>query len=86
MYAAGESEKVMGEAFKRFAWPRSSYVVSTKLYWGGKGPNSLTSRSLIHLGVNERGLSRKHIIEGLNASLQRLQLVGLESFSSISNT
>jgi aryl-alcohol dehydrogenase-like predicted oxidoreductase len=37
VYAAGESEKVMGEAFKLFGWPRSSYVVSTKIYWGGKG-------------------------------------------------
>jgi voltage-dependent potassium channel beta subunit len=36
-------------------------VISTKVFWGGKGPN-------------DRGLSRKHIIEGVNASLARLQL------------
>ncbi|KAJ8320522.1 hypothetical protein KUTeg_002109 [Tegillarca granosa] len=40
---------------------RSSYIVSTKLYWGGKAET-------------ERGLSRKHIIEGLKGSLERLQL------------
>jgi len=40
---------------------RSELVVSTKIFWGGKG-------------VNQRGLSRKHVIEGTNKSLQRLQL------------
>ncbi|NXW49738.1 KCAB1 protein, partial [Nyctiprogne leucopyga] len=43
------------------AGKRSSLVITTKLYWGGKAET-------------ERGLSRKHIIEGLKASLQRLQL------------
>eukprot|EP00474_Spongospora_subterranea_P008613 CRZ09071.1 hypothetical protein [Spongospora subterranea] len=61
VYASGESEKVLGDALKKFNWPRSSLVISTKLYWGGNG-------------VNDRGLSRKHIIEGANASLKRLQL------------
>ncbi|KAK5671358.1 hypothetical protein BDV3_001099 [Batrachochytrium dendrobatidis] len=61
VYAAGESEKVMGLAIKKYGWDRSSLVVSTKLYWGGEGPNN-------------KGLSRKHIIEGANASLKRLQL------------
>ena len=42
-------------------WKRSDYVVSTKIYWGGEGPN-------------DRGLSRKHIIEGTDAALARLQL------------
>ncbi|KAJ3037978.1 hypothetical protein HDV00_001181 [Rhizophlyctis rosea] len=60
-YAAGESEKVFGEAIKHFGWKRSDLVISTKIYWGGPG-------------VNDRGLSRKHIIEGTNASLQRLQM------------
>jgi len=36
-------------------------VISTKIFWGGKG-------------VNQRGLSRKHIVEGLNASLKRMGL------------
>ncbi|KAJ3051891.1 Glycosyltransferase-like KOBITO 1, partial [Quaeritorhiza haematococci] len=51
----------MGQAIKDFGWKRSSLVISTKIYWGGRGPN-------------DKGLSRKHIIEGLNASLKRLQL------------
>ncbi|KAJ3257782.1 hypothetical protein HK103_004250 [Boothiomyces macroporosus] len=61
VYAAGESERVIGKAIKKFNWPRSSLVISTKLYWAGSGPN-------------DRGLSRKHIIEGLRASLKRLEL------------
>lgn len=42
-------------------WRRSDVLVTTKLFWGGSG-------------LNERGLSRKHLIEGMNASLERLQL------------
>lgn len=56
----GDSELIMGQLFKEFGWERSSYVLATKLFWGGDG-------------VNEKGLSRKHIIEGMNKSLQRLQ-------------
>ena len=33
-YAAGESERVMGQAFKELGWKRHEYVVSTKLFWG----------------------------------------------------
>lgn len=40
---------------------RSDFVLSTKVFWGGKGPN-------------DRGLSRKHVFEGTVACLQRLQL------------
>jgi len=64
-YAGGESEKVMGEAIKKFGWKRNDIVVSTKIYWGGaNGDNP----------VNNGGLSRKHIIEGVDASLARLGL------------
>ena len=51
----------MGKVLKRLNIDRSELVISTKLFWGGKV-------------VNQRGLSRKHIIEGLNASLKRLDL------------
>ena len=63
----GEAENIMGEAMMQLrkedpeAWKRSDILVSTKIFWGGTG-------------VNERGLSRKHINEGLEASLKRLQL------------
>jgi voltage-dependent potassium channel beta subunit len=62
----GAAESVMGEAIAQLtaenpeAWRRSDYLVSTKVFWGGDG-------------VNEAGLSRKHVREGLEASLDRLQ-------------
>ena len=60
VYAHGKSETVMGKIIKRAGWKRSDLVLSTKIFWGGDG-------------VNDRGLSRKHIIEGTNAALERLQ-------------
>lgn len=60
VYGAGASEITFGKVIKHLGWERSDYVLSTKLFWGGKG-------------VNERGLSRKHIIEGMDKSLKRLQ-------------
>ncbi len=60
-YANGQAETVMGKVLKKTGWVRSDLVISTKIFWGGDGPN-------------DRGLSRKHIIEGLDASLERLQL------------
>jgi voltage-dependent potassium channel beta subunit len=60
-YDGGNAESVMGRIFKKRGWKRSGLVVSTKIFWGGKGPN-------------DRGLSRKHIVEGLDASLGRLGL------------
>jgi voltage-dependent potassium channel beta subunit len=63
VYAGGESERVMGAALKKLKWRRSSYLVSTKLYWG------------LHEGVNEKNtLNRKRLIEGVNGSLERFQL------------
>ncbi|KFY88428.1 hypothetical protein V498_06795 [Pseudogymnoascus sp. VKM F-4517 (FW-2822)] len=64
-YAAGESEKSMGAAIAKYGWSRNDLVISTKIYWGGAfGSNP----------VNNVGLSRKHIIEGVNQSLKRLGL------------
>jgi voltage-dependent potassium channel beta subunit len=59
-YAGGRSETMMGNIIKKAGWKRSDLVLSTKIFWGGDGPNN-------------SGLSYKHIIEGTNASLQRMQ-------------
>jgi len=62
-YAAGKSEEVMGAALKKLGWRRGSYLVTTKIYWG------------LHDNVNEKNtLNRKRLIEGINGSLERLQL------------
>lgn len=60
-YANGQSEIIMGKVLRRAGWKRSDYVISTKIFWGGSGPN-------------DNGLSRKHIIEGTDAALKRLDL------------
>lgn len=59
-YAKGEAETVMGQALKALGWRRESLVLSTKVFWGGDGPNDV-------------GLSHKHIIEGVHAALKRWQ-------------
>ncbi|GCL72851.1 aldo/keto reductase [Paenibacillus naphthalenovorans] len=68
VYAKGEAEKVVGETLR--AYPRESYVLATKVY--GK----------IGDGPNDRGLSRKHVIESANASLKRLGLEYVDIFYS----
>lgn len=68
VYAKGEAEKVVGETLR--AYPRESYVLATKVY--GK----------IGDGPNDRGLSRKHVIESANASLKRLGLEYVDVFYS----
>jgi voltage-dependent potassium channel beta subunit len=60
-YGYGKSEKVMGNVIKKAGWKRSEFLVSTKIFWGG-------------MGVNQIGLSRKHILEGAEAALARYQL------------
>ncbi|KAI9374711.1 NADP-dependent oxidoreductase domain-containing protein [Aspergillus egyptiacus] len=64
-YAGGKSEIVMGKAIKNLGWKRNDVVISTKLNWGAAHGN---------VKVNNIGLSRKHIVEGTRASLERLQL------------
>lgn len=61
VYASGNAEIIMGNVIKKAGWKRSDLVISTKIFWGGSGPN-------------DRGLSRKHIIEGTNSALKRLQM------------
>lgn len=64
-YSKGASERLVGAAIKKHGWKRNDLVISTKIYWGADwGSNK----------VNNLGLSRKHIVEGLNASLDRLGL------------
>jgi voltage-dependent potassium channel beta subunit len=58
VYAGGKAEEIVGQVLRQY--PRESYVLATKVYFPvGAGPN-------------DRGLSRKHIIEQCNASLKRL--------------
>jgi voltage-dependent potassium channel beta subunit len=66
-YASGKSEIVMGNILKKMGWDRSTYVVSSKVFWGGKLPNQI-------------GLSRKHIVEACNNALKRFQLDYLDLF------
>ena len=61
VYAGGQAEIVMGNVIKKAGWKRSDLVISTKIFWGGDGPN-------------DSGLSRKHILEGTDAALGRLQM------------
>jgi voltage-dependent potassium channel beta subunit len=62
-YARGKSEEVMRAALKKLGWRRGSYLVTSKIYWG------------LNDGVNEKNtLNRKRLIEGINGSLERLQL------------
>jgi voltage-dependent potassium channel beta subunit len=66
-YAGGESERVMGEALKKLGWRRSSYLVSSKFYWG------LNDRPNEHHTLN-----RKYLIEAIDGSLERFQLEHLD--------
>jgi voltage-dependent potassium channel beta subunit len=62
-YASGESERVMGQAFKDLGWQRHEYVVSTKLYWG------------LHNVPNMKNtLNRKYLSQAIVGSLDRLGL------------
>ncbi len=67
VYAGGKSEIVMGNILHKANWDRSSYVVSSKVFWGGSKPN-------------QQGLSRKHIVDACNAALSRLQVDYLDLY------
>ncbi len=60
-YANGKSEILMGKIFKKLKWSRDSYIVSSKVFWGGELPT-------------QKGLSKKHIHDACNNALKRLQL------------
>ena len=61
LYGYGNAEILMGKAIKRAGWARKDFVLSTKYF-------------IVGPGMNDTFLSRKHIIEGVEASLKRLQL------------
>jgi voltage-dependent potassium channel beta subunit len=71
VYALGESEKMMGRVLKKKNWDRTSYVVSSKVFWGWRGKENKP---------NQTGLSRKHVVEACHEALQRLQLEYLDLF------
>ncbi|MBU6503785.1 MAG: aldo/keto reductase [Burkholderiales bacterium] len=65
-YAGGKSEVVMGEAFKALKWPRLSYIVSTKFYWGLERDTQ---------PVNHKDtLNRKYLMQAIDGSLKRMGL------------
>lgn len=71
VYALGESEKMMGRVLKKKKWDRTSYTVSSKVFWGWRGKENKP---------NQYGLSRKHVMEACDEALQRLQVDYLDLF------
>jgi voltage-dependent potassium channel beta subunit len=69
-YAQGQSEIIMGQVLKKTNWPRDSYIVSSKVYWGAVQDPLPT----------QKGLNRKHVIEACNQALQRMQLEYLDLY------
>ena len=71
VYAAGESEKMMGRVLKKKSWDRTSYTISSKAFFGWRGKQNKP---------NQTGLSRKHLTEACHEALQRLQVDYLDLF------
>jgi voltage-dependent potassium channel beta subunit len=69
-YANGESEKMMGRVIAKKKWDRTSYLVSSKAFWGSRDNPK----------PNQTGCSRKHLIEACNEAIQRLQIDYLDLF------
>jgi voltage-dependent potassium channel beta subunit len=66
-YEGGRAEEIMGQALAELGWDRSTWCVSSKVFWGGKQPN-------------QWGLSRKHVMEACHAALRRLQVDYLDLY------
>ncbi len=68
-YAEGKSEEVMGQLLRERSWPRDTWCVSSKVFFGsgGKAPT-------------QRGLNRKHVVEACEAALRRLQVDYLDLY------
>jgi voltage-dependent potassium channel beta subunit len=71
VYALGESEKMMGRVLKTKNWDRTSYVVSSKVFFGWRGKENKP---------NQHGLGRKHIMEACDEALKRLQVDYLDLY------
>ncbi len=69
IYARGQSEVVMGDILKKMNWERSTYLVSSKAFFGDGGQQP-----------NQTGLNRKHLFEACHAALRRLQVDYLDLF------
>ena len=67
IYANGKSEIIMGKILKKTRWNRDTYILSSKVFWGGEKPTQI-------------GLSRKHITDACHAALKRLQVEYLDLF------
>ncbi len=67
VYARGQSELIMGSVLEELGWGRDTYLVSSKVYWGGDRPT-------------QKGLSRKHIHDACHAALKRLRVDYLDLF------
>lgn len=67
VYAHGKSEIVMGNILQKLNWDRSTFLISSKVFWGGQLPN-------------QKGLMRKHIMEACHAALKRLKVEYLDLF------
>lgn len=70
-YARGDSEVIMGQVLKKVGWPRDSYIVSSKVFWGSTKSDPKPT---------QRGLSRKHVVEACHQALDRLQLDYLDLY------
>ncbi|MBL7772222.1 MAG: aldo/keto reductase [Chitinophagaceae bacterium] len=71
VYSLGESERMMGRVLKKKKWDRTSYTVSSKVFFGHRGVNNKP---------NQTGLSRKHVMEACHEALQRLQVDYLDLY------
>ena len=70
-YALGESEKMMGRILKKKKWDRTSFVLSSKAYFGWRGKENKP---------NQTGNSRKHLTEACHEALLRMQVDYLDLF------
>src|SRR6201996_7774924 len=66
-YAGGRSEVVMGNILNKMDWSHETFLVSSKVFWGGNRPN-------------QEGLSRKHVMEACHNALRRLQVDYLDLY------